>query len=191
MVRANRGQISSDMALQPDAAEPPAGAAPRLLIDGRTVATDGIDPTLRLLGLSLLERIVLAARRSGYGSVFVLADATDIARFRASLAHIADVEVGGAPIEAAHGRTVCVPAAVIGERYWLEAAAEVAVPDEGSMALGSGIVVCGQSVPLSRASALAAQGGTQNAVLERAPLRIAGKPDLAIAEQRLVRSLGK
>src|SRR5215470_18459716 len=98
MVRKIRGQISSAMANQREPADLAASLVPRLLIDGRTSTADGIDPAYKLLGLSLLERTVRAARRSGYGRVVVLAERRDIVRFRDLLARIVDVELGEAPI---------------------------------------------------------------------------------------------
>lgn len=170
--------------------EPEVAAAPRLVIDARDGTGDGVRPTQRMLGLSLVERTARAARRSGYGAVHVLARAEEADLYRALLARTPGVEVGDAAPEEAQGgaRTVCVPGLVVGERGWLEEAARVAVERGGSVALGAGVVVCGRDVPWpgvlsgeSRASAPAAT----------APLRIVSKADLAVAERRLTRALGK
>lgn len=172
-----------------------AAEAPRLLVDGRVSTADGIGPGHRLLGLSLIERIVRAARRSGYGAVYVLAEGADADRYRQFLAPLADVGIGAAPPSFANAdaraRTVFVPGLVVAERTWLEAAASVAVPDDGCVGLGAGVVVCGHRVDPMRAAAADAGRGAAGARHERAPLSIAGAPDLEIAERHLVRALGK
>ena len=178
---------------QPHVTETPAAPAPRLVIDARLSTADGVSPAERLLGLSLIERTARAARRSGYGAVYVLAAETDAGRFRTLLARMEDIEVGQQLPQRAgnNARTVCVPGLVVGERDWLEAATRVAVPGDGSVALGAGIVVCGDRVPLPRAAARAAEAAHDAAATKGAPMRIASKADLAVAERRLVRSLGK
>jgi len=176
---------------QPEVAVASAGLAPRLVVDGRAVTADGIGPDQKLLGLTLLERTALAARRSGYGSVFVLAEEADSHRFRAILARLADVEVGSTPPEGGGVRTVCVPGTIVGERNWLEAAARMDVPGDGSVVLGGEVVISGHLVPWPRAAAMGAVAAADNTAPALSPLRIAGRPDLAVAEHRLLRSLGK
>ena len=172
-----------------EAAARPQGAAPSLLIDARAGTADGIGPAHRILGLSLLERTARAAHRSGYGNVFVIADAGDAARYRALLDGMPDVQVGEAvPASAAGARTVRVPGLVVGERGWLEAAAGIAVAHGESVTLGAGVVVCGRDVPWAGA---AAPSGEPRAAATPVPLAIASKDDLAVAERRLLRGLGK
>ena len=179
------------MVTQLDAAARPQDAAPSLLIDARAGTADGIGPAHRILGLSLLERTARAARRSGYGGVFVMADAIDAARYRALLDGMPDVQVGEAiPARAIGARTVCVSGLVVGERGWLEAAAGIAVAQGESVALGAGVVVCGRDVPWPGAAALSGAPPAA-APAAPAPLAIASKADLPIAERRLLRALGK
>src|SRR5688572_11259970 len=179
------------MGAQFEAADAPAGDGPRLLIDARVATADGIVPAHRLLGLSLIERTALAARRSGYGGVFVLADEREAGQYRRLLARLPGVDVNSAPLSGAVGRTVYVPGVVVGERHWLEAASCVAVPRDGSTALGGGVIVCGDRVPLARVPAIAAEMGAAVPAGERPPLRLGGKADLESAERHLIRSLGK
>jgi len=163
--------------------------APRLLVDSRASTADGVDPTQTLLGLSLLERVARAARRSGYGQIHVLAAPADAARFRKALGNGGDVEVRAEPPAPGGARTVYVPGLVVAERGWLEAAALAPVPADGYVAFGSGVVICGGRASLARFA------GMPNGVLDRpeagAPFRIGSRADLAAAERRLVRSLGK
>jgi phosphatidylglycerophosphate synthase len=84
--------------------------------------------------------------------------------------------------------TVCAPGLMVGERGWLEAAAGVAVERGGSLALGAGVVVCGRDVPWP---AVLDGGAHTDAPAANAPLRIASRADLAVAERRLTRALGK
>jgi 1L-myo-inositol 1-phosphate cytidylyltransferase / CDP-L-myo-inositol myo-inositolphosphotransferase len=165
-------------------------AAPRLVIDARDGTADGVEPAHRVLGLSLVERTARAARRSGYGDIYVLARAEEADRYRALLARTPGVEVGTiAPADALGGaRTVCAPGLMVGERGWLEAAAGVAVERGGSLALGAGVVVCGRDVPWP---GVVAGGSHTAAPAANAPLRIASRADLAVAERRLTRALGK
>jgi 1L-myo-inositol 1-phosphate cytidylyltransferase / CDP-L-myo-inositol myo-inositolphosphotransferase len=164
-------------------------AAPRLLIDGRAATADGVGPEQRLLGLSLIERTALAARRSGYGEVFVLADGQEAERFRGLLARVPDAAVVAVPPAGRATRTIYAPGLVVGERRWLEAATRLAVPGDGTVGLGGGVVVCGEQVPPSRAAAIAVEAGTD--ATAEAPLRIACRADLERAERHLIRSLGK
>lgn len=178
------------MLTKSDASDAPTPIAPRLVIDARAGTDDGIQPTQRMLGLSLVERTARAARRIGYGSVYVLTRTEEAERYRTLLARTPGVDVGdSAPANAWGGaRTVCAPGLVVGERGWLEEAAGVAVERGGSVELGAGIVVCGRDVPWS---GILSAGPGSPAPSAHAPLRIAGKSDLAAAEHRLTRSLGK
>jgi phosphatidylglycerophosphate synthase len=170
--------------------EPEVAVAPRLVIDARDGTGDGVRPAQRMLGLSLVERTARAARRSGYGSVYVLTGAGEAERYRALLARTPGIEVGqSAPAETQAGtRTVYAPGLVVGERGWLEKAAGVAVERGGSAALGAGVIVCGRDVPWP--AAVAGQS-LAAAPAANAPFRIASKADLAVAERRLMRALGK
>jgi phosphatidylglycerophosphate synthase len=178
------------MLTKSEVAAVPEATAPRLVIDARDGTADGVEPAQRMLGLSLVERTARAARRSGYGAIYVLTRAEEADRYRALLARTPGVEVGdAAPVEAQSGaRTVCAPGLMVGERGWLEAAAGVAVERGGSLALGAGVVVCGRDVPWHGVLA----GGSRTAApVANVPFRIASRADLAVAERRLTRALGK
>jgi len=91
------------------------------LIDARTPA---VDPATQLLGLSLLRRLVLAARRAGFAVLHIVAaGGNDAERFRRLVAGIPGVSVS-----AAAGRIVdapvTIPADTLGEVDGLKALAE-------------------------------------------------------------------
>ena len=178
------------MLTNPEVAAAPAAAAPRLVIDARTGTGDGVQPAHRMLGLSLVERTARAARRCGYGSVYVLTRPEEAARYQALLAQTPGIEVGHAgPVSEPHrGHTICAPGLVVGERGWLEEAAGVAVERGGRVDLGGGIVVCGRDVPWAGVLSGEARAA---APVASAPLLVASKADLAVAERRLTRALGK
>lgn len=89
-----------------------------LLIDATAPA---LDPATRLLGLSLLRRLVLAARRAGFQAVQVVApDAGEAARLARLVAGIPEVQVSSDTGQLASAATV-VPADLLGEVGWLTA----------------------------------------------------------------------
>lgn len=74
-----------------DASPPSSHVSADLLIDARNPS---VDPATTLLGLSLLRRLVLAARRAGFGVLHVVAaDDDDAARLRMLVSGIADIQV--------------------------------------------------------------------------------------------------
>lgn len=104
-----------------DPSPPSARETADLLIDAREPA---IDPATPLLGLSLLRRLVLAARRAGFAALHVVAEGEDDAvRFRALLAGIQEVRVSSAPEQTATA-PVTIPADTLGEVDSLKALAE-------------------------------------------------------------------
>jgi 1L-myo-inositol 1-phosphate cytidylyltransferase / CDP-L-myo-inositol myo-inositolphosphotransferase len=173
-----------------DAGEGPA-PPPRLLIDGRRMDADGFGLGERLLGLSLAERLARAARRSGYGRIFVLAPPGETAPLRALLSALADVVVGEAPPAGpeAPARTVAVSGDVLGERTWLEAAAALDLPADGIVHPFAGVALCGPAVPLDQAAA--ALTATDAVGWASDTFTIRSRDDLAAARQRLLRGLGK
>lgn len=111
------------MSARPDIipSPPSTGDAVDLLIDAREPA---LDPATRLLGLSLLRRLVLAARRAGFmAQQVVAANETEADRLRTLLTGIQEARVTAAP-EAADTAPVTIPADVLGEVEGLKALAE-------------------------------------------------------------------
>lgn len=171
------------------------GAPPRLLIDARGATRGAVDPAHELLGLTLLRRTALAGRRAGLGPIFVLTDVGDIVRYRGLLNGIPEVGIGETIAEpgAAGVRTICFPATVLGERSWLEDAAQAPVPDGHCLAWGGPVVICRGPISLQEIESARAQGEIRESRPRagREPLEIRDLRDLGAARTRLLRSLVK
>jgi len=198
MVRRTPGQFPGTSAAVTAIAPATEGPArpPRLLIDGRRMEAAGVGLGERLLGLSLAERLVRAARRSGYGRIIVLAAPAEAAALQEHLSGFADVVAGNMPggmapprNDDAAARTVAVSGDVLGERSWLDAAAGLDVPADGIVHPFAGVAVCGPAVPPDRAAAAIAASGAPDR--SGATFAIRSRDDLAAARRRLLRGLGK
>lgn len=168
--------------------------ATRLLLDARPSAIGGVDPARRLLGLSLLRRMVLAARRAGFGEVIVLAAQDDADRFAALVAGLPDVTVITAPPadDPVPAPTAHVPARLLGEREWLARLAGTPVADDACRAATGGIRLCGAAMPLARVVEATPIAESEPALtLAPLPMVFDGEADLAPAERRLLRALVK
>jgi hypothetical protein len=98
-----------------------ASEAVDLLIDAREPT---LDPATHLLGLSLLRRLVLAARRAGFTAQHIVAASDDeAARFRTLVAGIQEVRVTTSSDQAHTGQPT-IPADTLGEVESLKALAE-------------------------------------------------------------------
>jgi 1L-myo-inositol 1-phosphate cytidylyltransferase / CDP-L-myo-inositol myo-inositolphosphotransferase len=154
-----------------------------------------------LLGLPLLRRTALAARRAGYDRVWVSGREDAGAILEGTGAAV--LPPGGTPPPMPPGRIVLMPDDVVGSPRWLRLLRETRVPDERLCPVGPGAVVeVNRPEPLARAvadaaslpEALAAWG----AVLPpgaspdvEPPMVLASKKDLPAAERRLLRELVK
>jgi len=163
------------------------------------VASGEADGDPIILGLGLIERAALAARRAGYARVFALAPLDAAAPGVATIADWRGLETalrndGAAPL-------VIVPANVVAETGWLESLARMRLADAAWAALPGRVVM----LP---AAALAALDGARTltaieALLTRSlgapealrvavdPLVVAAPDDRRAAERRLLRALVK
>lgn len=99
----------------------PAGEAADLMIDARKPT---LDPATRLLGLSMLRRLVLAARRAGFTAQHIVAASEDeAARFRTLVSGIQEAKVSTSADQAAAARAA-IPVDTLGEVDRLKALAE-------------------------------------------------------------------
>ncbi len=184
--------------MTPPVAAPAAPPAPRapvrqcLLVDARATEV-AVDPGHVLLGLPLLRRLALAARRGGCGRIAVIADSRDRDRLATLLAGIEDAIVGSdAPERWPHdAATICVAGRLLGERGWLEAVMTLPVAPHAVRRVSAEIAIGGPGVTPGEALAALA-----DAAVEADPasghvdaLPIAGPADLPAAEARLIRSL--
>lgn len=166
-------------------------SATRFLLDARPAAAGGVDPARRLLGLSLLRRMVLAARRAGFGAIIVLAAPDDADRFAPLLGEIPDITVATA-LPACGVPSVYVPARLLGERDWLAQLAGTPIADDWCRAATGGIRLCGAAMPLRRVAEACGVAETRPALaLTPPPMDLDGEADLGAAERRLLRGLVK
>lgn len=172
----------------PDAAPDAAGAPRQLIIDARD-GPGALDPARALLGLSLLRRLALAARKAGFGTILVLAPERREAELRAALGTLPDSRVAATvPQRAAGVPTLLVPADRLGETAWLAELARSPLA-AGEVRAADGIRLLGAEVAPVRAF----QAGTETAplALGTPPLRLRGPGDLPAAERRLLQGLRK
>lgn len=173
-------------------------------------ARDASDaPTSRgepcILGLSLTERAALAARRAGYGAIFLLA--RDRAAPRGATA-IADWTAITAALPAQAAALVIAPATIVAEPEWLMRVAAMRIAPARWAAIPNRIAVLAAAVVPDALSFLQADGGAfdMTAVEQRLsqrfgpaaaipagidPLIVARLPDIPAAERRLLGALVK
>ena len=165
---------------------------------------DGDEP--RILGLGLMRRTVMAARRAGYGRIFLLAKdhaappgiytIPDWGRLAAAL-----VPAQAAPL-------IVAPAAILSETDWLERLAETPIEPAAWAALPHRIVMLATAAVPDALAMLHVEGGAYDlgAVQDRLtrrfgspaaipvgidPMVVATSMDVRVAERRLLRSLVK
>lgn len=168
---------------------------PLMLIDARRSAVS-VDPGLALLGLTLAERLARAARRSGFGTIVILAEPGEADRLRAPLLQLDSIHVGEIAHPAIGGirggsRIVCAAASIVAERGWLEAAATMPVAERACLRVGEGVVVCGAAASVAEAAEALDRAPAAAPPATGAPMVLRTAADLPAAERRLLRALGK
>lgn len=171
--------------------EPPAPPPPRLILDARPETVAQPDPATELLGLSLLERLVLAARRAGFGDIIVRAGAGDVERFHLLLRGKSGVRVTSEPVStsAEDAGTVFAPADLLGETAWLTECANEKVLPGACRDAGDGICICGAGVSADDPPVTESAGDPISLI--DPPFRLSGTDDIGHAERRLMRGLRK
>jgi len=188
--------------------------APILILLGPPGGSRGLNDVARapdgapvILGLSLIERASLAARRAGYGHVLPLcANAREAPKADAigdwrRLAAILASYPTAPPL-------IVAPAAIVAEQDWLECAASTWGPPGAWAALPNRLVIIPAALAPAAAEALGEDGGAPDlaaveARLARAfgppapippgvdPMIVASPEDVRIAERRLLKALAK
>jgi 1L-myo-inositol 1-phosphate cytidylyltransferase / CDP-L-myo-inositol myo-inositolphosphotransferase len=183
-------------------------AAPNLVLLPLGVPVDSSDGDREpnILGLGLVQRTVLAARRAGYGQIFFLArdhaapeGTTAIPNWTALAEVLASSQTAS---------LVIAPATILSETAWLERlAAMQAVPDAWA-AISDRLVVLAAKVVRDALAVLDAQSGAHDmrAVQDRLtqrfgsagavpveinPMVVVTSKDIRVAERRLLRALVK
>jgi 1L-myo-inositol 1-phosphate cytidylyltransferase / CDP-L-myo-inositol myo-inositolphosphotransferase len=158
-----------------------------------------------VLGLSLIRRAVLAARRAGYGQVFVLSTNADAATGTAeatSWDQLAATSRSDRPAP-----LVIAPATILAETDWLERLAAAPTEPAAWAAIPNRIVVVGAASALGALGAFEESGardmGAVESVLARRfslpaaappgvdPIAVETEADVPGAEDRLMRALVK
>ena len=131
------------------------------------------DKDPKILGLSLVRRAVLAARRAGYGRVFLL---TEDGAETAGAAAIPDWSRLAAIFRSSGTAPMLIaPASILAETEWLERLAEAGIEAAGWTAIPNRIVMIAAAAAPDALVALGADGGAR---------------DFTAAEGRLARRFG-
>jgi 1L-myo-inositol 1-phosphate cytidylyltransferase / CDP-L-myo-inositol myo-inositolphosphotransferase len=159
-----------------------------------------------ILGLSLARRADLAARRAGYGGVFLLSANADAS---VGLASIPDWRRLAATLASPQAAPlVIVPAAILAETDWLERLAEARIEPAAWAAIPNRIVMIAAASAPDAVEALDEKGGARHLVaVERRLARRFGSPaampagidpmtvetaaEVRVAERRLMGALVK
>jgi phosphatidylglycerophosphate synthase len=161
------------------------------------------DPVI--LGLGLIRRAVLAARRAGYRQVVLLGR---VGRQTPEVAAAADWRSLAATLSSHTGPMIIAPTAILAETDWLEQLASTRVEPAAWAAIPNRIVMLSAASTPGAADALDQEGGARDlADVEERLRRRFGPPapisadvdpmvvgrlaDVRVAEQRLLRSLVK
>ena len=199
--------------MQPDVSRAAIPAAPILVLVPAPVAlprapdvapTPDGDPAV--LGLGLMRRTAIAARRAGYGQIFLLA------RDHAAPPGIVTISnwshLASAPMPSQASPLLIAPAAILSETNWLERLAETRIEPAAWAAIPQRIVMLAAAAVPDALAALHAEGGAYDfaAVQDRLtrrfgppasipagidPMVVMTSMDVRVAEQRLLRSLVK
>ena len=163
-------------------------ATRRLVIDARNRSSTA---ALQLLGLSLLRRMIRAARRSGFGNIVVLADADEIDRLRPLVIDEAAVTIVAAMPTQKGTVTARVPADFIGERSWLEQLATEPSTTGTRRTDGTDILLFNAEATPEQIAAADNTSAGEPIVFETPPMRMADERARKSAEQRLLKGLIK
>ena len=161
----------------------------RLVIDARNRSSAA---ARQLLGLSVLRRMIRAARRSGFGDVVVLAGTDDIDQLRPLISDEAAVTIVPAVPTPHYGTvTARVPADLVGERSWLEQLAMETATRSTRLADGTDIFLFHADATSEQIAAADTATAGEPIVFQTPPLRMADERDRKPAEQRLLKGLIK
>jgi 1L-myo-inositol 1-phosphate cytidylyltransferase / CDP-L-myo-inositol myo-inositolphosphotransferase len=179
--------------------------APRISSPDLADIARGPDGDPVILGLSLIQRTVLAARRAAHGQVLVLGGN---GRMTAGAAAIVDWRSLAATLSARTAPLIIAPAAVLAETDWLERLASARIEPAAWGRIPNRIVMLSAAAAPPAAAALDGDGGAQDlAAVEDRLARLFGPPaqipegidpmvvetrdDVHLAERRLLKALVK
>jgi 1L-myo-inositol 1-phosphate cytidylyltransferase / CDP-L-myo-inositol myo-inositolphosphotransferase len=178
---------------------------PRISSPNAADIARGPDGDPVILGLSLIQRAVLAARRAGYGQVLLLGSK---ASPTVGAVAIADWRSLVAALSAHKAPLIIAPAAVLAETDWLERLASAKIEPAAWAAIPNRTVMLSAALAVPAADTLDADGGARDlGAVEDRLARLFGSPapfpagidpmivetpaDVRLAERRLLRALVK
>jgi phosphatidylglycerophosphate synthase len=186
-------------------------AAPNLCLVLSAASLDASDVPMRdgersILGLTLAQRTVMAARRAGYGRIFFLARDRAVPPGMTAIPDWGTLADALQPSQAVP--LVIAPATILAETNWLKTLAATQIEPAAWAAIPHRIVVLGATALPDALTALQTEGGAHNmaAVEERLtrrfgrpaaipsdidPMVVATPDDVRPAERRLLRGLVK
>jgi phosphatidylglycerophosphate synthase len=197
--------------MQPEDLDAAATAAPNLILLPGAWPPDASDAQLQhsdlnVLGLGLVQRTVLAARRAGYGQIFFFGPDHAAAPGSSAVADWSQLVDALVPFQ--HASLIIAPETVLSETHWLERLAAMRIAPAAWAALTGRIVVVTPTATRDAVAELQAKGGAHDmaAVEDRLTLRfgpaaaipreidpmlVLTAKDIRVAQQRLLRSLVK
>lgn len=199
--------------MQPDVSRAEIPAMPILVLVPASVASPrapDVAPTPvgdpAVLGLGLMRRTAIAARRAGYGQIFLLARDHGAPPGIVTISNWSHLAAAPMPSQAAP--LLIAPAAILSETNWLERLAETRVEPAAWAAIPQRIVMLAAAAVPDALAALHAEDGAYDftAVQDRLtrrfgppaaipagidPMVVMTSMDVRVAEQRLLRSLVK
>jgi 1L-myo-inositol 1-phosphate cytidylyltransferase / CDP-L-myo-inositol myo-inositolphosphotransferase len=185
--------------------------APHLILLPYVASPDAADGQVRdhepsILGLGLIQRSVLAARRAGYGQIFFLAQTHAAPQGATVIPNWKRIADDVAPSQGAS--LVIAPAAILSETDWLQRLAATQIePASWAARLDRIVVLAATAVP-EALTVLDAEGGAYNmsevqdrltqrfgsargVPIQIDPIVVATSKDLRTAERRLLSALVK
>jgi phosphatidylglycerophosphate synthase len=136
--------------------------------------------------------MIRAARRSGFGTIVVLANANEIDRLRPLIIDEALVMIAPAVPSSENGTvTARVPADLVGERSWLEQLARETATERTRRAKDADIFLFSPDATSEQITVADITSAGEPIVFEPPPLRMADEADRKRAEQRLLKGLIK
>lgn len=197
--------------MQPGDSRTATAAAPNLCLVFSAASLDASDVPMRdgersILGLTLAQRTVMAARRAGYGRIFFLARDQAVPPGTTAIADWSSLADALQPSQAAP--LIIAPATILAETNWLKTLAATQIEPAAWAAIPHRIVVLAATALPDALTALQTEGGAHDmaAVEERLtrrfgraaaipseidPMVVATSEDVRPAERRLLRGLVK
>jgi phosphatidylglycerophosphate synthase len=197
--------------MQPGDSRTATAAAPNLCLVLSAASLDASDVAMRdgersILGLTLAQRTVMAARRAGYGRIFFLARDRAVPPGTTAIADWSSLADALQPSQAVP--LVIAPATILAETNWLKTLAATQIEPAAWAAIPHRIVVLAATALPDALTALQTEGGAHDmaAVEERLtrrfgraaaipseidPMVVATSDDVRPAERRLLRGLVK